>query len=135
MKRILVPTDFSKQSDLAFQVACALARDFGSQMFLLHVVPLPAVMYGPPPVSYLDHLLEELKQIQAKDPKISVEHILVEGDVATAILQEANEKNCDAIVIGTHGRTGLNRLFMGSIAEAVLCQALCPVVIVKTPPP
>src|SRR5271166_3979997 len=114
--KIQVATDFSEQSDRAFDVACSLARGSGAQVVIVHVVPLPAVIYGPPPESYLDHLREELKQVQARDPKICVDHLLVEGDAATAILREARDLNCDAIVLGTHGRTGFNRLLMGSVA-------------------
>jgi nucleotide-binding universal stress UspA family protein len=132
-RKILVPTDFSAHADRAFQLACSLARDAGAHVVVLHVVPLPAVIYGPPPESYLDHLQEELKQIQARDPKICVEHVLVEGNAATAIVRVARELNCDMIVIGTHGRTGVSRLLMGSIAEEVVRKALCPVVAVKIP--
>jgi len=78
-------------------------------------------------------LRQELRQIQARDPQICVKHLLIEGDVAAAILQEAREMNYDAIVMGTHGRTGVNRLLMGSVAEAVVREAPCPVVTVKTP--
>jgi nucleotide-binding universal stress UspA family protein len=133
IRKILVPTDFSERSQHAFQVASALARDSGAKMVVLHVVPLPALMYGPPPESYLDHLREELKQIRPPDPNICVEHVLTEGNAAPAILRTARELTCDAIVMGTHGRTGADRLLMGSVAEEVVRKASCPVVAVKTP--
>jgi nucleotide-binding universal stress UspA family protein len=63
--------------------------------------------------------------------KIRVEHHLREGDPATEILALAQEIGCDLIVIGTHGRTGVGRLLMGSVAEAVLRRAPCPVLTVK----
>jgi nucleotide-binding universal stress UspA family protein len=135
LRRILVPTDFSEQSHRAFHVACALARDSGAQMVVLHVVPLPALMFGPPPESYLDHLREKLKQIRPPDSNICVEHVLVEGNAAPAILKTAMELPCDAIVMGTHGRTGVDRLLVGSVAEEVVRKASCPVVVVKTPAP
>jgi nucleotide-binding universal stress UspA family protein len=62
-----------------------------------------------------------------------LEHRLVEGDAATVILQVATEIKCDLIVMGTHGRTGLSRLLMGSVAEQVVRNASCPVLTVKTP--
>jgi nucleotide-binding universal stress UspA family protein len=133
IRKILVPTDFTEQSDRAFDMACCLARDAGAQMIVVHVVPLPAVIYGPPPESYLEHLREKLELIQVRDPRISVQYHLVEGDTARAILQEAGEMNCDAIVMGTHGRTGLRRLILGSIAEEVVRKAPCSVVVVKMP--
>jgi len=132
LTKILVPIDFSVQSERAFDMACSLARDSGGQLIVLHVVPLPAVMYGPPPESYLGHVREQLELVQAKDPRIVVQHHLVEGDAARAILQEAREMNCDAIVMGTHGRSGLNRLLLGSVAEEVVRKAPCAVVVVKS---
>ena len=100
-------------------------------MIVLHVVPLPAVMYGPPPESYLKHMREELRRMKPSDPKTRVQHLLVEGNPATAILRAARENKCDLIVMGTHGRTGLNRLLMGSVAEEVVRKAPCLVLTVK----
>jgi universal stress protein A len=131
LRKILVPTDFSVQSEHAFEMACSLARESGAEITVMHVVPLPAVIYGPPPESYLSHLQEALEQIQARDPNISVQHHLVEGDAARAILREAREMDCDAIVMGTHGRTGLSRLLLGSVAEEVVRKARCSVVVVR----
>jgi len=89
-------------------------------------------MYGPPSESYLDHLLEELCHIKPSDPKTPVQRLLVEGNPATAILNVAREINCDLIVMGTHGRTGLNRLLNGSVAEEVVRKAPCLVLTVKS---
>jgi len=135
IRTILLPTDFSERSEYAFRLACSLARDYDALLVVLSVVPLPAVMYGPPPESYLDHLLKELCRIKPSDPKTRVQHLLVEGDPAAAILRAARETNCDLIVMGTHGRTGLNRLLVGSAAEQVLRKAPCPVLTVKSPLP
>jgi nucleotide-binding universal stress UspA family protein len=133
VRRILIPTDFSGPSDRALQVACALARDHGAELVILHAVPAAAVIYGPPPEEYLEHLREELKRLGAADPKTRVVHELVEGDPARAILRAAREAGCDLIVMGTHGRTGLDRLLMGSVAEEVVRNAPCPVLAVKLP--
>jgi nucleotide-binding universal stress UspA family protein len=67
------------------------------------------------------------------DPEVQVERRLEQGDAATEIVRVAQETHCDLIVIGTHGRTGLSRVLMGSVAEKVLRQAPCPVLAVKTP--
>jgi nucleotide-binding universal stress UspA family protein len=64
-----------------------------------------------------------------------VEHWIFQGDPATEILAAAEKIKCDLIVMGTHGRTGLGRLLMGSVAEQVVRKAPCPVLTVKTPLP
>lgn len=68
-------------------------------------------------------------------PEVLVEHRLREGDAAAEILQVADEVGADLIVLGTHGRTGLGRVLMGSVAEAVLRRARCPVLTLKSPLP
>jgi nucleotide-binding universal stress UspA family protein len=132
IRHILVPIDWAELSNRAFQVAASLAREHDAQLVVLYVVPLPAMMYGPPPECYLNHLLEELRRIKPSDPKTRVQYKVVEGKPATAILQAAKENNCDLIVMGTHGRTGLNRLLRGSVAEEVVRKAPCRVFIVKS---
>jgi universal stress protein A len=132
IKLILVPIDWGEPSNRAFQLAAALAREHDAQLVVLYAVPLSAVMYGPPPENYLDHLLEELRRIQPSDPKTRVKHLLVEGNPVAEILRAAEETKCDLIVMGTHGRTGLNRLLMGSVAEEVVRKAPCQVLTVKS---
>jgi nucleotide-binding universal stress UspA family protein len=131
IRQILVPFDWAESSHLAFQLAASLAREYGAQLSVLYAVPLPVVAYGPPPENYLLHLREELCCMKPSDPKTCVKYLLVEGPAATAILQTATETHCDLIVMGTHGRTGLKRLLMGSVAEEVVRKAPCPVMIVK----
>ncbi len=135
---ILHPTDFSDCSDGAFRLACALARDYGSRLVVLHVAELSTVVAGdgmlmiPYPIDS-EPLREQLRQLKPDDPKIPVEHRLVEGYAAEQILRVAAQTNCDLILMGTHGRTALNRLLMGSVAEEVVRRAPCPVLTVKTP--
>jgi nucleotide-binding universal stress UspA family protein len=137
LKTILHPTDFSAPSECAFRLACSLARDHGAQLVLFHVVELPTPAYGEgtAPVTViqmsLDAEREALDQIQAP-PGISMERKLVEGDAADEIIEAAKEVEADLIVLGTHGRTGLGRLLLGSVAEQVLRRALCPVLTVKS---
>src|SRR6516225_10299491 len=125
IRRILVPMDWSEPSRLALQFAASLAGDYDAQLVVLYVVALPALMYGPPPETYLDHLREELRRINPGDPKVCLQSLLVEGNPATAIVRAARENHCDLIVMGTHGRTGLTRLLMGSVAEEVTRKAPC----------
>jgi nucleotide-binding universal stress UspA family protein len=140
IKTILHPTDFSERSDFAFRLACALARDYGARLVILHVAEPPAAVAAEgvlmlPPTIDLEPLRARLQQLRPEDPKIMVEHCLVQGGAAEEILQVAQERKCDLIVMGTHGRTGLGRLLMGSVAEQVVRKASCPVLTVKTPQP
>jgi nucleotide-binding universal stress UspA family protein len=135
---ILHPADFSDCSDSAFRLACALARDYGARLVVLHVAELPTVVAGDgmlmmPYSIDPESLREQLQQLEPGDPKVPVEHRLVEGYAAEQILRVAEETNCDLILMGTHGRTALNRLLMGSVAEEVVRKAPCPVLTVKTP--
>jgi nucleotide-binding universal stress UspA family protein len=131
IRRILVPIDWSKPSLRAFDLAATLAQKHDTQLVVLYVVPLPTVMYGPPPESYLEHLREELLRLGPTDPDTRIQHLLSEGDPARAILQAVRDNQCDMIVMGTHGRTGVRRLLMGSVAEEVVRKAPCPVITVK----
>jgi nucleotide-binding universal stress UspA family protein len=138
IQTVLHPTDFSERSQYGFQLACSLARDYGARLIVLHVAEPPMAIAGEgvlmlPPTVDLEPLRERLQQLRPGDPKIPVEHRLVQGDAATEILQAAEATKCDLIVMGTHGRTGLGRLLMGSVAEQVVRRASCPVLTAKTP--
>jgi nucleotide-binding universal stress UspA family protein len=138
LKTILQPTDFSPQSEHAFHLACSLARDHGGRLILLHVAPAPEVIVGEfgmaPPMADDDAvLLRLLNQIRPTDTTIRVERKVAHGDPVDEIVAIAQANQCDLIVMGTHGRTGLDRLLMGSVAEHVLRRAPCPVLTVKNP--
>jgi universal stress protein A len=135
---ILHPTDFSARSDFAFRMASALARDYHANLIILHVVQQPVVLYTEgiipaQPEDHFEEMREHLLQFQSQDQDVSVSHLLEEGNPATEILRVAESIPADLIVMGTHGRHGLKRLFMGSVAEYVLERAACPVLTVKTP--
>jgi nucleotide-binding universal stress UspA family protein len=135
---ILHPTDFSPQSDQAFQVACSLARDHGGRLIVLHVVELPQdapgdAMIHPPPGGPREAIADQLHTLQAPDARAPIERRLASGDPTAEILRAAQESQCDLIVMGTHGRTGLERLLLGSVAEKVLRDAACSVLVVKLP--
>ncbi len=89
-------------------------------------------MYGPPTEDHLNNLRNQLEQYKPTDPKIVVRHLLAEGDPASLILKAAKDCNCNLVVLGTHGRNGLNRLLMGSVAETVLRNASCMVLTVRS---
>jgi nucleotide-binding universal stress UspA family protein len=138
IRTILHPTDFSTYSDNAFRLASALARDHGSRLIVLHVSTPLVVAYGDMilPAAKVDYkqLKDKLLALAGPEP-VRVEHLLEEGEPVPEILRVARETNCDLIVMGTHGRRGVGRLLMGSVAEQVMRQAPCPVVTVKTPIP
>jgi nucleotide-binding universal stress UspA family protein len=137
IRTVLHPTDFSEHSDHAFRFACSVARDYGARLVLVHVVP-PPLVHGEvvarrQPDGYHEQLARELDRLQPRDPETPVERLLKDGDPAAVILRVAEEVPCDLIVMGTHGRTGLGRLLMGSVAEQVVRRAPCPVLTVKLP--
>lgn len=139
---ILHPTDFSANSGYAFQLACSLARDHSSRLLVLHVVATlgpEQVTFGeavsrPEPEDYQSKLWHDVRQVKPSDPAVKVEYLLAEGDAAAEIVKTAAENHCGLVVMGTHGRTGLDRLLMGSVAEQVMRKAPCPVLTVKSPP-
>jgi nucleotide-binding universal stress UspA family protein len=129
---ILHPTDFSAYSQSAFQLACALARDYGARVVVLHVAAPPPLMYGegslpPDPDLFLQEGQEQLRQLVVPDASVAVERRFEEGEIAATILRVADDLQADLIAMGTHGRTGLRRLLMGSVAESVVRRAHCPV--------
>lgn len=137
---ILHPTDFSDRSQYAFWLACALARDYGARLIVLHVVTLPTVIYGEgvvllDPGEQRAAAQERLDQLQVPRGDVRAERWLAEGGAVEEILRVAQETSTDLIVMGTHGRTGLGRLLMGSVAEQVVRKASCPVLTVKAPFP
>jgi nucleotide-binding universal stress UspA family protein len=137
---ILVPTDFSKEAKAAFDVACALARERRARLVVLHVERPPVTALGgtayvPPLPSEYDResLLEELRRMRPPGADIAIEHRLEFGEPAPVILDVAAEVRVDLIVMGTHGRSGVRRLLMGSVAEHVVRKAPCPVLTIRAP--
>jgi nucleotide-binding universal stress UspA family protein len=136
---ILHATDFSEPAKDAFEIATALARERRARLVVLHVAvrpmsPIPdltAVL--PEPEDYREELERRLRAQRPADPAVRVEYWLEEGDPVTEILRVARETGCDLIVMGTHGRTGLGRALLGSVAEQVLRLAPCPVLTVRMP--
>jgi len=129
VKKILYPTDFSSYSTHAYFHAVGLAEVFGAELTLLFV-------YSPAaddPPRGPDFWREKLLQIRPANHAIRVSHIFLEGDPATEIVKHAAAAGSDAIILGTHGRSGVDRLLMGSVAERVMRDAPCSVTVVKLP--
>lgn len=140
IRTILHPTDFSCHSEAALRVARELARIHGARLVVLHVVANDTLPGAVPEmfvaVDSGRKSLEALRTcVEGPDLAGPVETQLRRGDPSTTVLEKAADLDCDLIVIGSHGRTALGRLLMGSVAESVMRGAPCPVLTVKVPVP
>lgn len=145
-KKMLFCTDFSENSHYAFTYALDLAKTYKSSLIILHVTPPPV---HPEQLSiYLPaEKLEELKKSQRQEmdhllkenylKKIAhfrnVRVVFKEGEPFVEIIRMARKESAGLIVMGTHGRTGLDHVFFGSTAERVVRKAPCPVLTVRLP--
>jgi nucleotide-binding universal stress UspA family protein len=140
IKKIMVPIDFSDCSQEALQYAGSLAQLFGAEVMLLHVIESP--VYGvdltlmqPGETSDLRRKLSEMIEHavdQMKAIGVTAEGRFVTGFPSVEIIKAVKEHGADLVVIGTHGRTGLAHILLGSTAERVIQRASCPVVTVKS---
>jgi universal stress protein A len=143
-QKLLVPIDFSAHSVEAMRVAADLARRFDASLTLIHVYD-PMISALPDgfimvPQPGIDKLFEALRSqlegarrqaLEAGAPRVETK--LLEGFVAGEIVQFAERGAFDLIVMGTHGRSGMAHLVIGSIAERVVRLSPCPVLTVKKP--
>ncbi len=140
LRNILCATDLSGPAERALELAAALARDRGARLLVLHVaVPPPFVRPGElskvlqQPGGYRQELQDRLRHFRPAGLEGRIDYRIEEGTPADEILRLAEEIPCDLVVLGTHGRTGLGRLLLGSVAEQVLRRASCPVLTVRLP--
>jgi nucleotide-binding universal stress UspA family protein len=124
--KILYPTDFSSYSNQAYFHAVGLAETYGAGLTVVYV-------HTPGTPGSREHWENQLEQVRPANPKIPVSHVLLEGDPATEIARFAADAGIDVIVIGTRGRTGVDGLELGSVAERVMREAPCTVLVVKLP--
>ncbi|MFO1053436.1 MAG: universal stress protein [Planctomycetota bacterium] len=137
---ILLTTDFSEEAGRAYGPVVDLAKRLSGHILLLHVVEAaPIAPHGAPlaPVQLTPDIASFVKaakthmanEVQKLGTVVHVEVAVVEGtDVATTVAQIARERNADYIAVSTHGRTGLRRLVLGSVAEAIVRHADVPVI-------
>jgi nucleotide-binding universal stress UspA family protein len=143
IRRILHPTDFSRASTPAFKRAVEMAKDNRAELLILHVLapPAPLMMadgYVAPSVyedmeaAAREGAQKELEKLvkKAKQSDVRVKPLLLEGVAHERITQAARSRKADVVVIGTHGRTGFARFFLGSVASRVLASSPCPVLTV-----
>jgi universal stress protein A len=136
IKRILCPIDFSVFNEDANSYASLFAKATGAEIIYLHAIDTGMPYVGFCNLDVGDDKSEEassLKEIHPTEENIVCSHILCRGEPADAILDYAKNENIDLIVMGTHGRTGMRRVLMGSVADAVVRHASCPVLALKQP--
>jgi nucleotide-binding universal stress UspA family protein len=136
VSKILVPTDFSTQARNALDWAQYLARAFGARLILLHVLDIsgPAevncAMAGADPLPLLRQAAQnDMDQLRTLAP--DAETVVREASVRPAIVEAALELQCQMIVMGTHGRSGVPHLLLGSVAEYVVRNSSVPVLTVR----
>jgi nucleotide-binding universal stress UspA family protein len=141
-RRILVPMDFSAPSEAALLYALKLAATNEAIVQVCHVIPVPHVLDA-----FYEHGLESpasVKRIQQKArrrikelalsarPEVKLQLHFSEGEAIEGVLAQAAKRKPDLIVMGTHGRRGAKRFFLGSVAEAVVRRAACPVLTLRS---
>ncbi len=142
IKTILFPTDFSQGARAAMDHAISLAKDYQAKLILLYVIQDISIAewYIPSSLSVTD-LVEDMqksawREMDKWSTEVSqsvkdVEKMVVRGVPFVEIIKTSKEKNADLIVIGTHGRTGIDHMLFGSTAEKVVRKAACPVLTVR----
>jgi nucleotide-binding universal stress UspA family protein len=143
VQRILFPTDFSQYNDAALQYASTLAAEADALLYIVHVDEMRDLNAAMGESGYLiaaavahegrPELRRRLEEVVPTTEELIYEHYYLRGSPVTEILRFAERENVDLIVMGSHGRTGLSRLLMGSIAEGVMRKAPCPVLVVRQP--
>ena len=142
VKRVVVATDFSDGAERALTVAIRFAKLLGATVDIVHVYPMaasgvlspiPGVVPMPPtPPDVMDEIERRLEALatQVREAGVNGLTTSLEGRAADEIVGYANRVPADLIVMGTHGRTGIRRVLLGSVAEQVLRQARSPLLVV-----
>lgn len=145
LRRILVPVDFSKFSDNALRYGAAFAEKFGAELYLFHAVQ-DLALFMPDAVAVVPPVLPPVEEFMAaaqatfdrtvaelKLPALTIHKVVREGAPFYEIVRFAKEADIDLIVMGTHGRSGLVHVLLGSVSERVVRKAPCPVLTVRDP--
>jgi nucleotide-binding universal stress UspA family protein len=146
IQRILLATDFSENSKWALTYALSFAKKYDAKLYILHVIQQPTYplgMYAEVSFDAMDKFNRNISDATDKEMKKlcetelgelkNYESMVVSGTPFLEIIRTAREKEVDLIVVGTHGRTGLDHVLFGSTAEKVVRQAPCPVLSVRLP--
>ncbi|MBM4333132.1 MAG: universal stress protein [Deltaproteobacteria bacterium] len=146
IKKILFATDFSENSKWALTYALSIAEKYGARLYVLHVIQQPSYplgMYAEISFDAMDKFNRNISEVTEKEMKhlceielkgfTNYESIIINGIPFMEIIRYAKEKEANLIVVGTHGRTGLDHVLFGSTAEKVVRKAPCPVLSVRLP--
>ncbi len=146
VKRILFATDFSDNSRYALTYAVSFAKQYDAMLYILHVIQQPSYplgMYAEISFDAMDKFNRNISEAVEKEMKAlrekelqglaKYECLILQGTPFLEILRTAREREADLIVVGTHGRTGLDHVLFGSTAEKVVRRAPCPVLSVRLP--
>lgn len=133
-KRIVCPVDFSDSSEAALDLASKLARENGAKLLIVHVeenaaLAHPGMFGGLPPVTWPQR--QRLNEVLPTATEVLFEQDMLIGDPATEIVEFADKKDADLIVMGTHGNSGMLRMLLGSVAEGVVRKSKVPVLTLK----
>ena len=143
VRRILTTTMFTDAANVAVMFAARLAVDLNASLTILHVMTMPNEMVGIVPGASVDEEIATMRGVaqtrmalvEAEVRAAGVEHVETVIDVSSttahAIIDRAVSRACDLIVITTHGRGGVQRIVLGSVADAVVRGAACPVLTVR----
>jgi universal stress protein A len=139
VEKIILPFDFSECSQQALNYAISFARNFNSKILLLHVmalspyVPEIAISMESDQVGLKKKLDEKVRSevLKIKEQGIEAEGFCVIGEPHSEIIEFTEKEDADMIIMGTHGRTGLTHILLGSTAERVIERAPCPVLTLK----
>lgn len=138
-EKILFPTDFSESAENASRYAMSLAKKYGSKVYVIHVIE---------PFTYTTEFgldfSAQLKEMEAsarrllddivasiKRNNLDVESVLITGEPFVEIIKYARKEQVDLIVMATHGRSGIEHMLLGSVAEKVVRKSPCPVMTIK----
>ena len=145
-KRILVPTDFSNYADNALRQAVDIAKQYHAKIFLLHVIgdhirqciedyclsnAVVNEIERDSLMASIDKLKKEINRLSDDFSDIEISSYVKRGVPSEEVLREQEEKDIDLIVMASHGRTGISRILIGSVAEKVMRGAKCPVMLIR----
>jgi nucleotide-binding universal stress UspA family protein len=134
IKNVLCPVDFSEISQHAFDHAAAVARWYGGRLTLLYVFPNLPVLDLPPLVleaADRERLIDKMRRMAEHAPNVSIDvRVQQAAYIHDEILAQLDATDADLLVLGTHGRSGFQRLFLGSVTEKVIRKACCPALVV-----
>jgi nucleotide-binding universal stress UspA family protein len=131
IKRILAPTDFSELSANGVRYASQLAKELGSELVIMNIVPLDESNFASKREIDQHKLeLDEFLVDRDVNPDLNLRKLVEPGVPSGTIISFAERENCDLIVMSSHGRSGLSRVLVGSVTEQILRKSPCPVLVV-----